>query len=189
MSVSDRFSTRLNRRLAVRGAGVAGLGAALGWRAESGLAQDATPATGGACAGDPRVGDTISVVGPEGSEIAQVTTTDFVDPFQDYSPNSPPQAGQRFVVAQVSVEVTGPRPMRVDPSAFFLQDAEGFVYRPTSITLPDDTTETPFEGADVESGASAEGLIAFSVIRSAELVRLFHQPESARLLLLADLRS
>ena len=189
MTVGHRCSTLVNRRVVVRGAGAAGLGSALGWRAHDALAQDATPAAGGACAGDPSIGGTVSIVGPEGSEIAQVTTTDFVDPFQDYSPNSPPQAGQRFVAAQVTFEVTGPRPMRVEPSALLLQDAEGFVYRPTSISLPDDTTDTPFEGADVESGARVEGLIGFSVIRSAELVRLFHQPSSERLLLLADLRN
>ncbi len=188
MAMVNRFSARVNRRVAVRGAGVAGLGAALGWRADATLAQDATPVAGGACGGDPAAGDTVAVVGPEGSEIAQVTVTDVVDPFEAYNPNSGPTAGHRFVVAQVRFEVTGPRPMRVEPSTLFVQDTEGFVYRPTSISLPDDTTETPFEGADVESGASAEGLIAFSVIRSAEIVRLFHQPGSDRLLLLADLR-
>ena len=188
MTTIDRLTSRLSRRLAVRGAGAAGLGTVLGWRAGAVAAQDATPASDGTCTGDPSVGSTTSVVGPEGAEIARITVDDLVDPFQDYNPNSPPQAGQRFVVAHVTVEVTGPRALRVDPYHLLMQDAEGFVYQPASLSLPDTTTETLFEGADVESGSSAEGLLAYSVIRGAQVTRLFYQPQSDRLLLVADLR-
>jgi len=189
----DTITARISRRLALRGAGAIGLGAALGVPARATARQGtpaATPAAGGnsVCAGDPGVGDAVSVVGPEGTEIAVVTVTEQRDPFDDYNPNAPPQAGQRFAVVGMRVEVTGPRPFRVDPFQLFVQDAEGFVYQPASISLPDENSGTLLQGEELATGGQIEGLVGFSVLRGAELVRLFFQPQGDRLLLLADLR-
>ena len=184
---------RLSRRLALRGFGALGLGtagAALGWRSRRAGAQgdeDATPAADG-CAADPRVGDTVSVVGPEGTELIQVTVSELRDRFEDYDPRYPPQPGHRVTVVQVEVEVTGTRPFTVAPSAFFIQDSEGFTYQPYSITLPAETTDVLLTQTELASESNIAGLLAFQVVRDAGLDRLFYEPASGRLLLVADLR-
>src|SRR5262245_22644452 len=116
---------RISRRFALRGLGATGVGAALAWRGRLASAQDGTPAAG--CAGDPAVGDTVAVVGPDGEPVIDLTVTELIDPFEDYDPRGAPARGQRYVVVQVDVEAVGPRPFAIDPSAFTLQDADGFV--------------------------------------------------------------
>jgi hypothetical protein len=183
---------RLSRRLAVRGFGAIGLGTAglaLGWRGRPASAQDdeATPVAGG-CLDDPGVGDTVSVVGPEGEEVVQVTVAELRDRFQDYDPRYPPEPGRRFVVVQIDVEVTGPRPFTVVPGAFFLQDSDGFTYPPFGITLPAETTDVLLTQSDLATESQISGILAFQVLRDVALARLFYAPTSGRLLMVADLR-
>jgi Domain of unknown function (DUF4352) len=180
----------LSRRLALRGFGAVGVGAAgaaLARRGPAAAQDDGTPAADG-CAADPRVGDAVSVVGPEGSEVVQVTASELLDRFEDYDPRYPPQPGHRFTVIRIEVEVTGPRPFTVVPGAFFLQDADGFTYTPIGITLPAETTQVLLAQSDLASESNIGGLIAFQVVRDVGLARLFYSPASGRLLMVADLR-
>lgn len=180
---------RVSRRLAVRGLGAAGFGAALGLMARPAPVdgQDATPPAGG-CPADPGIGDAVSVVGPDGADLVTVTASELIDPFEEYDPSGSPARGQRFVVVRVDAEAISPRPFDLDPNAFYLQDADGFLARPVGLRLAADVTITPLERAALEAGAVARGFIAYSVLGGVELHRLFYAPASDRLVLIADLR-
>jgi hypothetical protein len=178
---------RLSRRLALRGLGAVGLGAAFARHDRAAAQDDGTPAADG-CASDPKVGDPVSVVGPEGDEVVQVTVAELLDRFQDYDPRYPPEPGRRYTVVQIDIEVTGPRPFTVVPSAFFLQDSDGFTYTPYSITLPAETTQVLLTQSDLAPDSRIGGILAFQVLRDVDLARLFYAPASGRLLMVADLR-
>jgi hypothetical protein len=178
---------RISRRFALRGLGAAGVGTALAWRGRSAGAQDGTPEP--ACAGDPAVGDTVAVIGPDGEPVIDLTVTELIDPFEDYDPRGAPARGQRYVVLQVDIEAVGPRPFALDPYAFVLQDADGFVGRPIGLSLPAETTLVPLAGATLESGAIAKGFLAFAAFQGITVDRLFFAPASDRLILAADLRT
>lgn len=181
--------SRINRRTALRGAGAVGAGSLLAWTHAGASAQDATPAAGGACGNDPRAGDAVSVIGPEGAETASITVTDVVDPFDAYDPNYAPQPGFRYVAVAIEAAVTGPRPVDVYGYFFVVQDAEGFVFRNASAQLAEDSAETLFADASLAPGTSGAGLLIFAVLRTASVARLFFQPDAERLILAADLRS
>jgi hypothetical protein len=183
----DGIVQRISRRIALHGLGAAGVGAALAWRTRPATAQDGTPEVG--CAGDPAVGDTVEVIGPDGEPVINLTITELIDPFEEYDPRGAPARGQRFAVVQLDVEAVGPRPFSLDAYAFSLQDSDGFVARPTSLTLPAETTLVPLASAALENGAVAKGFLAFSALQGVRLDRLFFIPASDRLILAADLRS
>jgi hypothetical protein len=178
---------RISRRMAVRGLGAAGLGAALGVAVRPAVAQDATPSAE-ACPGDPHAGDTVPVIGPDGAVILTLTVTEVIDPFEEYDPTAPPARGQRFVVVRIDAEGIGPRPFDLDPNAFYLQDADGFLARPIGLRLGPEVTLTPLARIALEDGAVAKGFLAYAVLGGVRLDRLFFAPASDRLVLVADLR-
>ena len=220
------WSTRINRRWALRGTGLLGLGAALGWRPDRIAAQDDDEdeddqgdqdqddddqddeqadedqddgddedededdddaPSGGACARDPRVGDSVTLVGSEGGELAVFTTDELIDEFEDFDESAPPPTGSRYVAVRLAVEVTGRQPFGVNTFEYTLQDVDGFAYTPAFVTLPDDADETLLENVELAAGDEAEGLLLFQVLANVQLARLFYS-SSGRLLLLADLR-
>jgi hypothetical protein len=151
-------------------------------------AQDGSPVAGAPVG--PKVGTAVSWVGNEGTELAKVTVTGITDPFKDYDPSSPPQRGSHFVLLAVKVENTGTAPVTVDPSAFGLVDADGFVahstglYRSTAAT-----TATPdLQSGDVAPGTSVSGVVGFQVLNGVKIERVVFAPDSSRLITLVDKR-
>ncbi len=139
-------------------------------------------------AGRPALGATVTIIGPDGGEIAQITTQELVDPFQHYNPNSPPERGSRYVLLTVTVSNTGSRPLEVDPNAFALIDTDGFIYDRSSLNLPSDAPITLLEYQnDLAPGAEVSGTIGFQVLNSATLTTVAYIPQSDRLITLADL--
>jgi hypothetical protein len=168
-------------------AALAGGSAALAQDDATPEADDATPAASGMTmgGGDPAVGATISYVDEEGVEIATITVTELTDPFEEF--DSAPEQGARYVSVAIEVQSTGDE-LEVDPFDFGLQTADGFFYSDTFISLQEDPDPPELESTEVEEGESIAGTIFFQVGEEAELAHLFWQPESGRLLVIADLR-
>ena len=47
------------------------------------------------------VGTAMAVPGPDGAPVGSITITDVIDPFPDYNPDYPPEAGIRYVMVNV----------------------------------------------------------------------------------------
>ena len=142
---------------------------------------DVTPAAGG-----PALEDPVSVLGSEGAEAAVLTVTDLVDPFQDYDPNPAPLPGHHFVLLTIAIENTGAQPLTFDPRAIILQDDDGFLAAPATISRPDPIVPD-LAVQDLAPGAQATGAIGFAVLNDVDLARVVYQPGSDRLIVLADL--
>ena len=94
----------------------------------------------------------------------------------------------RFVVIRIDAEGVGPRPFDLNPSAFYVQDRDGFLIRASNIRLAADVSLAPLDRQSLESGSIAKGFLGFSVLTGVELHRLLFMPASDRLVLVADLR-
>jgi hypothetical protein len=171
------------RRFAILGAVLVVVLALLANPAVS-LAQDAATA-------DPAVGVAVPFVGQDGAEQARLTVEEVVDPFDGYDDSYTPDRGSRYLLVRFTIENAGSRPLAIDPSAFAVQDADGFLAFPASIALQEDLVEqTPLlEYGELEGGASLTGSAAFQVFNGVDPVRVVYQPSRERLVVLADLRA
>jgi hypothetical protein len=152
------------------------------------VAQDGSPVPAGPVG--PELGTAVSWFGAEGTEVAKVTVDDLVDPYQDYDPNSPPQRGFHFVVISVTIENTGTRPVNVDPSAFAVVDADGFLARSSYLSRSaEDTASNPdLQYAELAAGATVSGVIGFQVLNGVEVERVVFMPEGNSIITLVDRR-
>ncbi len=139
--------------------------------------------------GPPAVGSPVTIIGVDGSEVAQITVTEFEDPFEDYDPNSPPERSYRFVLVHLEIENTGTRPYAASAYGVSLQDADGFLYLQTYLFRTEEqiAADPDFPTEDIEPGDSASGVVAFQVLETADLVRVVYQPSYDRLIFLADI--
>ncbi|HET8522063.1 MAG TPA: DUF4352 domain-containing protein, partial [Thermomicrobiales bacterium] len=165
-------------------------------------AQDATPTASpaapssaqasGATSADPAVGTAVSYVGNDGNEIAQITAEQVIDPFKDYDSSfGGPDRGNRYVAIQVTVTATGDKALEVSSFDFALQDEQGFIAGSPYVSRTDEQekADPEFEDTNLAPGDSVSGLLFFEVFGDAQLAHLFYQPESSRLITVANLAS
>lgn len=139
---------------------------------------------------DPVVGAAVSFIGPEGDVLARLAVAEIVDPFDGYGDFSAPDRGTHYVMVRFEIENTSARPLQVDPSAFAIQDAEGFLAFPESVSLlPEVEEQTPQLGYDeIAAGGALSGSLVFQVFNGSDPIRIIYQPSRDRLVVLADLR-
>ncbi len=154
-------------------------------------AQNATPTVGSQgynAVGHPLVGTEVQYLDDDGDEIAVGTVLDGSDPFDDFSQFFTPEEDARHVAVEVEVRSTGDE-VEVTPYDFRLHTADGFAYTPGFVNRPEGREDPPeLESIEVEEGDETSGVIFYAVPEDAELTRILGQPESERLLVLADLR-
>jgi hypothetical protein len=152
----------------------------------------ASPTASGAgsnAAGDPLVGTGVSYLNEEGKEIGVVTVTEVTDPWTDFSEGVTLDKGTRYVGVEISIAATGEQ-IKADPYDFGLQTTDGFFYGNTSVSR--DITSASIrnlESITVDVDDQIDGLVFFQVPEKAQLGRILWQPDTGRLLVVADLRS
>jgi len=160
----------------------------------SAVAQDATPEapqTGptGDAASDPAVGDTVVYVNEQGDEAAQLTVVEIIDPFEDFDQEfTDVERGYRLVAVRISVEATGEDAVEVSTFDFGLQDSQGFFVSDTFISRTEEQEEADpeLEDANLAPGDSVSGLMVFAIFEENAIDHLFWQPDSGRLITLAN---
>lgn len=124
----------------------------------------------------------------DGDEIGVVTVVEVTDPWEDFSEFFEVEDGTRFVALEVSIEASSAQ-VEANPFDFGLQTADGFFFSQAFVSR--DVTsgdERDLDSITVDVDDVVSGLIFFQVPESAQIARLLWQPESGRLVLLADLR-
>ncbi len=154
-------------------------------------AQDATPEAGGGekttGGGDPKVGDEVQYLSEDGDENAVIIVTKVTDPFDDFSEFFTPDEGARYVAVELTIESTGDQ-ADISSYDFGLQTMDGFFYSSTYASRDDDAKPVDLEDGTVQEGDSLSGVVFYAIPEKADLARLLWQPESGRLLVVADLR-
>ena len=144
-----------SRRALVRRLPAGGLALALlpGLARAQGATPVATPTAGGLTAcGDPRVGQAVAYVSPEGTTLGHLAITQVVAPFRGYSPDASPPRGNHFVLLVLSVTNSGAQPLAIDPGRLVLQDTDGFLITPTGISRGSSPKPPDFPGGPVAPG-------------------------------------
>lgn len=125
----------------------------------------------------PRLGESTEA---EGS-IYTVNAVD--DPFVPSNSYSKPAAGNRFVAIDVTQEATASSDA-ANPLYFFLQDGQGYEYRPTWADR-----EPSFSSGDLTAGQKRRGWVIFEVPLGTTVVSVLAQPKpGGPKVLIADLR-
>src|SRR5688572_22396063 len=109
------------RRLTALSAALLALAIGLGWLAPAAAQDDAGT-------GQPTVGTEVEYTDEEGVQ-GLITVSEVADPFEDFDPNYPPEAGFRFVMLTVAFENTGQVPFAADPFAVRVMDTDGFAWQ------------------------------------------------------------
>ena len=135
----------------------------------------------------PQVGDAVPVTDDQGTVIGSITVTDVIDPFTDVNPDYPAEAGSRYVVATVAFDADAGTRFDITPWTIVLQDDAGFLWNQASLVLPDDALIPPLPSQTLAPGSRVTGLVGFVVPEDRSPARIFYQPQSSRVVPLAEL--
>lgn len=133
----------------------------------------------------PELGAPVAILGQDGAQVAQITVTDVVDPFETYDPGYPPERGYRMVLVTVTVEATGTQPFSFNPSNIYLVDDAGYLANSVSTVIPEDAGITLLAFQDVAPGTPLTGSITLQAFTAATLGSIVYWPQSDRLVPLA----
>jgi hypothetical protein len=133
------------------------------------------------------IGTPVPVTNDEGAVIGSVTIAEVIDPFTDTSPDYLAEPGQRFVAVRVIFDADAGTRFDIAPSAIVIQDQNGTLWDPTSLILPDDAMVPQISSQTLGPDSRVSGLIGFQLPEGVTPARVYFQPVSSRLVLLAEL--
>lgn len=158
--------------------------AVLGWTGRGVIAQ-------GDGVGANQVGQPVTIYNAAGDEVAEITVTEVIDPFEDYEEFSPPTEGQRYLLVAVTVENTGDAPFDMESYYLYLLDSLGRATSPTfALRTQDSMDEYPdLVTGPIDSGDEISGAIIFAVPTDTDLVQIVYwaYTDVQQLYLLADI--
>lgn len=161
--------------------------------AQAGVTGAASPAAAGgpSAVGSNPVGTTLTINGQDGSPQSKVTVNKVINNFKDYDPDfGAPDPGTHYIAIQYTFENVGTKPIKVNPFDIFLLDNNGFVYDNDSVSLTDTAEQQYPELGDNENmapGNKVSGWLFYTVPDTVQVARVLWQPDSGRLIFLADL--
>ena len=135
----------------------------------------------------PAVGTDVPYVDAEGIARGHVTVADVADPFTEYDADYPPEEGTRYVLLTVAFEAAEDQTFAADPYDILLQDTDGFLWGRGSVTRPPEAPIPELSSQDLAPGNRISGVIPYVVAADAVIDHILYQPESGRLIRLADL--
>ena len=136
----------------------------------------------------PELGDEVAYESFEAQDSAAVITVmELEDPFEHYAEGYSPGEDTRYVAVTMAFEATGETVFDAQPNEILLRDSEGFVWTSTNIVRGEDLVQPNLEAQPLAPGNIISGVVGFQVPEDAELDRVLYQPESGRLIVLADL--
>ena len=175
------FGTTLEDALPIAHAAAARIDA---WLAEQPVASPGAPPI--ARSQSTGIGQAVRYVDRDGVDRGTVTVETVTDPFVAFDPKHPPEAGMRFVQLSVAFEASS-QPYKADPRRILLEDGEGYVWGGTTVRRPKDATPPDLQSQELAPGSRESGVVGFSIPSTATIDRILYQPDSSRLMLLADL--
>lgn len=109
------------------------------------------------------------------------------DPYTAFEPTRPPAEGQPYVLLDVAFEAAEDAAMLAEPRVVFLLDADGFVYRPTSVPRPPGELLQGLEPQPLSPGDRVSGAIGFTIPAAVEITSVVYAPAGDRILPIIEL--
>lgn len=133
------------------------------------------------------IGVPLPVANEEGVPVGSVTVAEIIDPFTEFNPDYPPEAGFRFVVANVAFDADAGQRFDIQPWTIVLQDDAGFLWNQASLVLPSDAQVPVLSSETLSPGSRITGAVGFVMPEERTPARIFYQPVSSRIVPLVDL--
>ena len=135
---------------------------------------------------EPGIGVDVPYVDADGTARGTVTVIDLADPFSEHDPSYPPDAGSRYVMLDVAFATADDQTFEADPYDILLQDADGFLWGRGSVTRPSEAAIPELDAQHLAPNNRVSGLVPFVVPADAVIDHVLYQPESGRLITLAE---
>lgn len=135
----------------------------------------------------PPLGTAVSYVDADGIARGSIAVIEVIDPFEQYNPDYPPEPGNRVVAVTVAFDADAGDRFEVTPWAVVLQDSDGFIWNQGSVLFADDMLIPELTSQMLAPGSRITGVVGFVLPDGAEPARVIYQPESSRLITLAEL--
>jgi hypothetical protein len=133
------------------------------------------------------VGVEVPYVDVDGVARGTVNVKQVGDPFTDFDPNSPPEAGSKYVGLMVAFTAADDQQMEANPYAVTLHDTGGNLWSPGFVTRPADATIPDLQSQTMAPGNRISGFIGYVLPETAVVDEVLYQPDVSRAILLADL--
>jgi hypothetical protein len=133
------------------------------------------------------LGMPLPVIGADGGPVGAITITDVIDPFPDFHPDYPPEAGTRYVLVNVAFDADAGQRFDIDPWSIVVQDDAGFLWNQAGVTLPDDAQIPVLSSQTLAPGSRVNGAVGFLIPEGREPSRILYQPQSSQFRVLVDL--
>ena len=133
------------------------------------------------------LGSPVPVTNDAGEVVGSVTIADVFDPFTDTNPDYPAEPGQRFVAVRAIFDADAGTRFDIAPWSIVIQDQNGTLWDSTSLILPDDALVPELSSQTLAPDSRVSGLIGFQLPEDVTPARVYFQPVSSRLVLLAEL--
>ena len=133
------------------------------------------------------IGTAVPVTNDAGDTIGSVTVAEVIDPFTDTNADYPAEAGQRFVAVRAIFDANAGTRFDIAPWTIVIQDQTGTLWDSTSLILPDDAMVPQLSSQTLAPDSRVSGLIGFQLPDGVTPARVYFQPVSSRLVLLAEL--
>lgn len=159
------------------------------------VAQDATPSALDKLAGsrdestvDPKIGDTVTYYGEDGSEIGLITVESIERGWDAYDDYYDPNEGAEYVAFVITVESTIQRgAIDVEGYDFSLQTANGYLWGRSYVQSETADPALLDDTVSLAAGDSETFTVVFEVFEGEALGHLFWQPASGVLITAAQL--
>jgi hypothetical protein len=135
------------------------------------------------------IGTPVPVTNDAGDVVGSVTIVEVFDPFTATNPDYPAEPGHRFVVVRALFDADAGTRFDIAPWSIVLQDQNGTLWDSTSLVLPDDALFPQLSSQTLAPDSRVSGLIGFQLPDGVTPARIYFQPISSRLVLLAELVS
>lgn len=129
----------------------------------------------------------VTVTDADGNELGTISVEDVEDPFEGYAEGYEPADETRYALVTAAFEATGEAPFEANPRGLVLRDSDGHHWTPYSIVREDDNPPE-LQAQTMSPGNRISGVVGFQIPEDVELSALYYQPESSRLILLAELQ-
>lgn len=133
------------------------------------------------------IGSPVPVTNDAGEVVGSVTIADVIDPFTDTNPDYPAEPGQRFVAVRAIFDADAGARFDIAPWSIVIQDQNGTLWDTSSLILPDDALVPELSSQTLAPDSRVSGLIGFQLPEGMTPARVYFQPVSSRLVLLAEL--
>jgi hypothetical protein len=145
------------------------------------IAQDASPAASQPAAATPAPQATgVPYIDSTGVNHGTITIRAIEDPFTAFDPCCPPAEGNRFVLLLTAFQAADDQQFFADPYAVLLQDHNGYLVRPVTVSRPQPVTVPDFQQQTLAPGDRVSGAIGYSIPSTSRIASILYTPEYNR---------